>query len=137
MQNYDNNYYDDRIIVDDEVEVKFEQKQQEENEQRKYEAINYSNKNIATNNFFQTAFSKKFLALTLASLSIILTMFFKFLLICGVTSKAFMGIWFFICASLSVSALILNILFYIKNKKVDFNVSTILTLISLLGLILI
>lgn len=136
MQNFDNNYYDDRIIVDDEVEVKFEQKQ-EENEQRKYEAINYSNKNITTNNFFQTAFSRKFLALTLASLSIILTMFFKFLLICGVTSKAFMGIWFFICASLGVSALILNILFYVKNKKVDFNVSTILTLISLLGLILI
>lgn len=133
MQNYD-----DRIIYDDEedIEVKYEQKN-EENEIRKFEAVNYSNKNIATNNFFQIIFSKKYLALTLASLSILLILFLKFLLVCGVTSKAFMGIWYFICASLSGTALILNILNYVKNKKVDFNVSTILTLISLLSLLII
>lgn len=133
MQNYD-----DKIIYDDDeaIEIKYEQKNQD-NELKKFEAVNYSNRNIATNNFFQTIFSKKYLALTLASLSILLILFFKFLLVCGVTNRAFMGIWFFICASLTGTALVLNILNYVKNKRVDFNVSTILTLISLLSLFII
>lgn len=131
MQNYD-----DRIVLDEELEVEYQQPSIV-NEPTKFEATNYSNRNVATNNFFEIAFSKKYLALTLASLSILFTLFFKFLIVCGVTSSAFMGIWFFINASLSGTSLVLNILSYIKTRKVEFNVSTILMLISLLGLLLI
>lgn len=128
--------YDDKIIIDDEVEVKFEQKPVD-NEIRKAEVVNYSNSNVRTENVFQILFSKKYLALTLASLSILLVLFLKFLVICGVSSHAFLGIWFFICMGLSGAALILNLIYYAKNKKVDFNVSTIITILSLICLFLI
>jgi len=132
MENYNNNI----IYDEDDVEVKFEEKQ-EIVEESKYETTTYRNKNIPTSNFFQTAFSKKYLVITLSSLSILLTLFFKFLLVCGVYNHAFLGVWFFLCAGLTGTALILNILYYVKTKKVEFNVSTILTLISLIGLLII
>ena len=127
---------DDRIILDEEVEVKYEEKPLVA-AQQKEETVNYSNKNIYTTNIFGTLFSKKYIALTLSSLAIILTLFMKFIMVCGATSLAFYGIWFFLCAGCSATALILNIISYAKNKKVDFNVSTIITILSLLFLFLI
>lgn len=128
--------FDDRIIIDEEIEVKYDQKEHE-NEIRKMESLNYSNHNIRTNNFFEIIFSKKFLAVTLVTISLLLTLFLKFLLVCGVTNRAFMGICFFICAGLTGTSLVLNIISFAKNKKIDFNVSTILTLLSLIILFLI
>ena len=131
MQNYD-----DRIIVDDEVEIKYEQKLEDNNE-RKEDVIAYSNKNIATQNVFQILFSKKYLALTLSTLSILCTLFLKFMFACGVTSNVFYGIWFFLCAGLAGTALVINVVSYAKNKKVEYNVSTIITLIALFALFVI
>ena len=128
--------FDDRIVIDEEIEVKYEKKD-EEKEMRKMEFLNYSNQNVRTINFFQIVFSKKYLAVTLVSLSLLLTLFLKFLIVCGVHSRAFIGIWYFICASLTGTSLVLNIIAYVKNKKVDFNVSTILTFLSLLILFII
>jgi len=128
--------FDDRIVLDEEIEVKYEKKD-ESNEIRKMETLNYSNQNIRTNNFFQIIFSRKYLAVTLVSLSLLLTLFLRFLIICGVTNRAFIGIWFFLCAALTGTSLILNIISYTKLKKIDFNVSTILTILSLLFLFLI
>lgn len=123
--------FDDRIIIDEEIEVKYEKKD-EENEIRKIESLNYSNHNVRTNNFFEIIFSKKFLAVTLVSISLLLTLFLKFLIVCGVSSRAFIGIWFFICSGLTGTSLVLNIISYAKNRRIDFNVSTILTFLSLL-----
>ena len=128
--------YDDRIILDEEIEVEYNKKN-EANEIRKYDVVNYSNQNVRTKNFFEIAFSKKYLAVTLVTMSLLLTLFLKFLLVCGVTSTGFLGIWFFICAGLTGTSLVLNILSYVKNKKVEFNVSTILTILSLVVLFLI
>jgi len=128
--------FDDRIIIDEEIEVQYDKKEQE-NETRKMETLNYSNKNVRTNNLFEIIFSKKYLAVTLVSISLLMTLFLKFLIVCGVTSRAFIGIWFFICGALTGASLVLNIISYAKNKKVDFNVSTILTVLSLITLFLI
>lgn len=133
-----NNYmtsYDDRIILDDDVEVEYQKNNN--NEERKLDAVSYSNRNVSTNNFFGLAFSKKYLALTFATISIIMALFMRFLLLCGVTSRAFFGIWFFVCAGLCVTSLIMNIINFAKNKKVDLNVSSIITFLSLILLFLI
>ena len=126
--------YDDRIILDDDVEVEY---QKNDNEERKSEAISYSNKNVNTNNFFSIAFSKKYIALTLSTISIIFALFMRFFMVCGVTSRAFFGILFFITASLCVTSLIINIINFAKNKKVELNVSSIITFLSLILLFLI
>lgn len=127
--------FDDRIILDDEVEVKYEEAKA--NEERRTDIVTYSNRNLSRNNFFSLAFSKKFLALTFSSLSILMTLFMKFLMICGVSSLAFFGLWFFMCAGLTGAALVINVINYTKNKKVEFNVSTIITILSLIVLFLV
>lgn len=127
--------YDDRIILDDDIEVEYQRNDQ--NEERKSEALSYSNKNVSTQSFFSLAFSKKYIALTLATISIILALFMKFLMCCGVTSRAFYGIWFFLTAGLCTASLLMNIINFAKNKKVDLNVSSIITFLSLLFLFLI
>ena len=128
--------YDDRIVIDEEIEVEYNNTDRE-NENRKMEVMNYSNQNVRTNNLLEIIFSKKYLAVTLCAISLILTLFLKFLIVCGVTSRAFIGIWFFICSALTGTSLVLNIIYFAKNKKVDFNVSTILTILSLVTLFLI
>lgn len=127
--------YDDKIIIDDEVEFKYEADKKPIQAER-VDVTTYSNQNVRPYSFFGTIFSKKYIALTLATMSIILTLFMKFLVICGATSRAFYGIWFFLCGGLSVSALILNIINFAKNKKFEFNVSSILTILSIVFLML-
>ena len=131
MENFDDN----RIIYDDDIEVKFDENKKIEEE--KVEINSFSNKNVSTNSFFSVAFSKKFVSLTLSSCAIILTLFMKFLIICGAQSKAFLGLWFFICATLSTISLIFNLVHFAIVKKFEFNVSSIINIISLLFLFLI
>lgn len=124
--------YDDKMIVDDEVEFKYnDQNRQNQQEQERINVTTYSNQNVRQSSFFSVIFSKKFIALTISTLSIIMTFFLKFLRICGVYNAAFNAIWFFLCAGLSISALILNIVGFTKTKKFDFNVSSVLTILSL------
>jgi len=123
---------DNNFNLDDEVEVEYSQ--QNLNEQHN---SSYSNRNVNTYNFFEKAFSKKFLALTFATISIILTLFTKFLAICGATSAVLYAILFFINATLCTISLVSNIIVFAKNKKIDLNVSSVITFVALLLLILI
>lgn len=124
--------YDDRIILDDEVEVEFQEGTNNVNND-----VSYSNKNVSTSNFFSLAFSKKYLALTFATISVFMSVFLQFLLICGVTSRALLGIWFFLSASFCLASLTINIINFAKNKKIELNVSSIISFISLFLLFLI
>lgn len=127
-----NDNYDDKFILDDNVE--YEYSQQNLNEQRI--SNNYSNQNVNTYNFFERAFSKKFLALTLATISIILSIFTKFLAICGVTSTVLFGIIFFFNATICIISLVSNILNFAKIKKIELNVSSVITFVALLILVI-
>lgn len=125
---------DDKIIIDDDVEIKYNENGNIN--QQTSQNNNYSNKNIQKSNFFQMAFSKRYLALTLATISIIFSIFMRFLAYCGVYSRAFFGIWFFLTASFAGIAFIMNIINFAKNKKVDFNVSSIISFLAIIILFL-
>ncbi len=127
---------DDKIIVDDEVEIKYDENANS-NSTNQAQNYNYSNTNIRKSNFFSIAFSKRYVALTLATLSVLFSLFMKFLMCCGVISFAFYGIWFFISASFAGVSLVMNIVNYAKNKKVDFNVSSIICFLAIIILFLI
>lgn len=129
--------YNDRIILDDDVEIEYQERNNSSNNENVNTYTSYSNNNVNTNNFFSRIFSKKYLALTLATMSVFMTVFMEFLIICGVKSHAFLGIWFFISAGLCLAALTMNIINFAKNKKVDLNVSSIISFISLFLLFLI
>lgn len=120
-------------LMDDEVEVKLNST---ENEKRTKEVISYSNANIVHYNFFDVIFSKKFLSLTFSVLSLFFLLFMKFMVVCGVTSRAFHGIFFFISAGLALTSTVLNVVKFAKNKKIEFDVATILNLIVVVFLIL-
>lgn len=119
--------------MDDEVEVSVSSA---ENETRTKEVISYSNANIVHYNFFDVIFSKKFLPLTLSVLALFFLLFMKFMAVCGVVSRAFHGIFFFISAGLALTSTILNVIRFAKNKKIEFDVATIFNLIVLIFLIL-
>lgn len=127
--------FDDKIIVDDDVEIKYNENA---NQNQQSQKINYSytNNNIRKESFLRLAFSKRYIALTLSTISIVLSLFLRFIKYCGVTSYAFFAIWFFMSASLASTSLIFNVLNFAKNKKIDFNVSTIITLVSIFVLVL-
>ena len=125
---------DDKIIIDDEVEIKYDENL---NHQEQNQNTNYSNNNIQKLSTLNILFSKKYLALTTATISIVLTLFLKFLIVCGATSRVFFGIWFFLCAGFATVPLIMNVINFAKNKKVDLNVSSILTFLAILILFLI
>ena len=129
--------FDDKIIVDDDVEVKYEvNANQNQNQNQQPQNNSYTNNNIRTESFLSLAFSKKYIALTLSTISIILTMFLRFIKYCSVTSLAFYAIWFFLSAGLVATSLIINVINFAKNKKLDFNVSSIITLVAILVLFL-
>ena len=123
---------EDKIVIDDDVEIKYDQ-----NLNQQEPSIQYSNNNIQKSNTFNILFSKKYLALTTATISIILALFMKFLFFCGVSSPVFFGIWFFLCAGFATISLIINVVNFAKNKKIDLNVSSILTFLAILILFLI
>lgn len=127
---------DDRIILDDDVEVKLDEKIKTQ-ELRKEESINYSNQNVNKYNFFDVIFSKKFMPLTFSIISIIFLTFMKFIAICGAHSAAFFAIFFFIGAGFSIAGLILNTIKYVKNKKIEFDVPTFINILSLIFLVVI
>ena len=126
-----NDNYNDNFILDDDVEVEYSQRNSQEPR-----INNYSNQNVNTYNFFERAFSKKFLALTLATISIILSIFTKFLAICGVTSTVLFGIIFFLYATICIISLVSNNLNFAKIKKVELNVSSVITFVALLILVI-
>lgn len=125
---------DDKIIIDDDVEIKYDENI---NHQEQKQNFNYSNNNIQKSSTLSILFSKKYLALTTATISIVLALFMKFLAFCGVASHAFFGIWFFLCAGFATTSLIINVVNFAKNKKIDLNVSSILTFLAILILFLI
>jgi len=124
---------EDKDFLDDNVEIKIENTQ---NSIRKEEAISYSNTNVNTYNFFDIIFSKKFLPLTLSIISLILLFFMKFLAICGVVSPAFYGIFFFLSAGIALTATILIVIKFVKNKKIEFDIPVFFNILSLIFLIL-
>lgn len=132
---------DDKIIIDDDVEVKYQQQTSNEEKQNNNNNDNYrnvyTNNNINKVNYFSLAFSKKYIALTFSTISILLVLFMKFIGLCGVRSLAFFGIWFLLSASLAGVALVLNIINFAKNKKIDFNVSSIISFLAILALLLV
>ena len=96
----------------------------------------YSNANVRTSGV-GAIFQKKYIAILLSTLSIVMTLFMKFLIVCGATSKAFLGIWFFLCAGIAATSLILTVINSVKAKKLNFNVSSIITFLALIALFLI
>lgn len=124
---------EERNMLDDEVEVSVNSA---EKENRTSEVISYSNANIVHYNFFDVIFSKKFLSLTFSVISLFLLFFMKFMAVCGVVSRAFHGIFFFLSASFALTSTILNVIKFARNKKIEFDVATIFNLIVLVFLIL-
>lgn len=124
---------EDKEILDEEIEVSINSN---EKGSRSSEVISYSNANIVHYNFFDVVFSKKFLSLTFSIFALFFLMFMKFMAVCGVTSRAFHGIFFFISAGFALTSTILNVIKFAKNKKIEFDVATIFNLIVLVFLII-
>ncbi|MGN1208603.1 MAG: hypothetical protein ACI4TI_03945 [Christensenellales bacterium] len=128
---------EDKIIIDDDVEVKCKDANINQNSNYSAQQNVYTNSNIQKTNVLSLAFSKKYLALSLSTISILLALFMKFLTHCGVFSRVFYGIWFFLTASLAGTAFVLNIINFAKNKKIDFNVSSVISFLAIIILFLV
>lgn len=124
---------EEKNVLDDDVEVSVKSA---EKETRTSDVISYSNANIVHYNFFDVIFSKKFLSITFSIIALFLTLFIKFMAICGVTSRAFHGIFFFIAAGFAFTGTIMNLVKFAKNKKIEFDVATIINIVTLVFLIL-